>query len=198
MMSKYTMTLAEAMQQIEGGLFNFPYEVPEEYKPQLEERFTDFYLFHEIAFETVEEFRHYLKNRFQLLGHKYSALYITEYHDVDFINNYDMTETSTDSTTGTMDTTATTSDKNRNVFRDTPQGMLENLDMYATEVTDTDNTNDMTNNSNTDTTTSHTLTRKGNIGVTTVSDMIRHYRDTLINVELEWIADCADLFMLIY
>lgn len=138
-------------------------------------------------------------------------------------SNTNTTESeSTDSTSGNVTSGSGTSNKDTEVHSDTPQGTL-NISIpayplnettsetigHASDVTqkfsgsETTETSDVTNTgsssatasvtgSNTD---SHTLTRRGNIGVTTYSQLLEGYRQTLINIDMQVINDLEDCFL---
>jgi hypothetical protein len=196
-MSKYTTTIQTL---IENGftLFDFEYDIAPEHKAEFESLFIEHYYFHEIGFETAEMFKHNMRNRLKLIAPRYRKLYETFLIEVDTLNNYDMTETHTREVNGTNDTQGENNTTSRNIFRDTPQGRIENVDLYATDITDDTSTNTQSNITTNNQLETFTLTRKGNIGVMTHSDMIQKYRDLLIDVDKQFIEEFADLFMQIY
>lgn len=63
-----------------------------------------------------------------------------------------------------------------------------------------DNTEQMTNENTSNSTVNetHTLNRKGRTGSHTFSDLLMHYRDTLINIDMLVINELNDLFMMLY
>lgn len=94
-MAKYTVELNDI---IKSGykLFDFDYTFYDETKkPEFEDRFLDYYRFHEIGVETVARFQHNLKVTFIEKLPYYNMLLETALYDYDIINNYNLTETFT-------------------------------------------------------------------------------------------------------
>ena len=98
-MSNYTTSIYEL---IESGdtIFTFDYPFYNEIegaKDLFEQKFKDVFMFHEIGFDDVEVFRHYLKTKMITLYPYYYQLYQTELRckDIDFMLNKDLKETFT-------------------------------------------------------------------------------------------------------
>lgn len=97
-MAKYTIDLYSLLKDNNFKLFNFDYDFYTSdpvIKQSFESKFMDRYLFHEIGFETVARFKHYLKQRLNNIAPYYKQLYETEVRskELDFMLNKDLTET---------------------------------------------------------------------------------------------------------
>lgn len=188
-MAKYTTQIRSI---VESGYPLFDFEYPlfdSKYKSVLEQKIIDHYFFREIGFETVGQFKHFLKSKLNMIMPYYNQLYAAEkdFEKMDPFINKDLT--TTDTRTNTVDSTGKTvgantktvknkvtntgSDQtivdNENVFSDTPQAKLQGLD-YATNMTkdngSTENTS--SNESNLDSTDQDegSTTSEGNITTT--------------------------------
>lgn len=217
-MSKYTIELRLLLDS-NVNLFDFDYNfVDDEHKQKLEEMFINHFYFYEIGQETVARFKHYLKVTFLEKLQYYEMLVKASQVDYDLVNNYDMTENLTRSTVGNSTNEGTNkvisnenyTNSNLEKYSDTPNGSINLDDNYYTNITDnngtstnevisdntTKNINDSSSNEN------YTLTRKGNIGVTTVPDMLQkhiEYKKEVTNIINKFLEnECRDLFMKIY
>ena len=97
-MSKHTLEIYELLQDKYFKLFDFEYNFytdDEEVRAKFEQRFIDTYMFHEIGFETVVRFKHYLRTKLNNLAPYYTKLYATELasKDISFMLNKDLKET---------------------------------------------------------------------------------------------------------
>jgi len=156
--AKYTTQIRTV---VESGypLFDFPYPLfDENYKGVLEQKIIDRYYFREIGFETLGQFKHFLKTKLNEIMPYYNQLYLTEglVTAADFNINLDNTitkTTSVDQTTsntseaaatrlanGTNDVDSSGTNTAKTIFNDTPQARLQGLD-YATNVTDLEDSN---------------------------------------------------------
>lgn len=109
-MAKYTIELHTLLQDEKFKVFDFDYSFyNNDLKEGFEKQFINHYLFHEIGFETVTKFKHYLKSRLNDIMPYYIQLYDTEVKakDINFLLNKDLKETFTREITGN-DTSATT------------------------------------------------------------------------------------------
>lgn len=77
-MAKYTTQIRYV---VESGypIFDFEYPIFDPaYKPLLEKKILDYYYFREIGFETIAQFKHFLKSRLNIIMPYYNQLYQTE------------------------------------------------------------------------------------------------------------------------
>jgi len=143
-MAKYTTEIRSVV-EAQYPLFDFEYPIFDEaYRGVLEKKIVDFYYFREVGFETIAQFKHFLKSRLNVIMPYYNQLYLSEnlitkddYNiNLNTIENHTRTSTVTndleenstvnnggtvsDSTNGTSSENTTNSEK----FSDTPQGGL--------------------------------------------------------------------------
>jgi len=210
-MAKYTIQLRSVVEN-GGKIFDFDYPIfDESYRNVLEQKIIDTYYFREIGLETVGQFKHFLKaklnNIMPLYNEQYLALEVFKTYDP-YINKditVTQTRTATQENTGKANssTTSESSSNGREIYSDTPQGKLSNLD-YATNLTDNDATGTSTDTG--ETTTKGTITStdeyiesiKGFDGMKYASEVYQGVRDTIVNIDLDIIDELNDLFMNIY
>lgn len=99
-MAKYTIEVNELMESPLTPLFDFDYLFycdSEEVRKQFEQKFIEYYFFHEIGAETHARWAKMLKARLNSIMPYYKQLYETELRckDIDFMLNKDYTETFT-------------------------------------------------------------------------------------------------------
>jgi excinuclease UvrABC ATPase subunit len=210
-MSKYTTQLRN---YVEGGgaVFDFPYPIFDEvYRAVLESNIINHYYFREIGFETIGQFKHYLKTRMNIIMPYYNQLYETEklitkddYNiNLNSVETHTRTVDVTSNETSHSDTTANETSNNKNVFSDTPQAKLQGLD-YATSLNDSDGSNEIISSGDgvTDVTGKTTETAEikltGGGGVRYNSDVLMEWRKTFLNIDKMIIDELQDLFMNIY
>ena len=104
-MSKYTFTLNEILEG--GDIFDFDYPFYNDIdgaKEQFEDKFKNIFMFHEIGYDEIDMFKHYLKTKLIVLYPYYYQLYQTELRckDIDFMLNKDLKETFTRELTGAV------------------------------------------------------------------------------------------------
>lgn len=234
-MAKYTTQLRTL---IEGGvdLFDFSYPIfDENYRGVLEQKIKDRYFFREIGLETVGQFKHFLKMKLNEIMPYYNRLYETEgiITKDNFMINLDNTITrtnqvntetagsanstrnNTNEVTQTSDSSTTDSGTGRQVYSDTPQGNLADLD-YATNLTDNESSGTSTSTGTGEATTTDTGTESvSNTGTLTTieqytehllgngsmrynADILQEWRDTMLNIDVMILDDLNDLFMNVY
>lgn len=212
-MATYTTEVYSLLQDKNFNLFNFDYDFytdSENIRKEFERKFIDRYMFHEIGFETVARFRHYLKERLNSIAPYYRQLYQTELEskNINFMLNKDLVETFEREVEndGLNSTDMTSKD---NTIQDNIESYLENgnadigLDNgNATGVSQVKGESGSTANSSTNINTSSkektSLTSQGNIGITSSAELLRDWRSVLINIQEMIITDCSDLFMGVY
>lgn len=119
---------------------------------------------------------------FTIYGVNWQKLWATLSFEYDPLYNYDMTETSKDTTSGThSDTRVETSTQNSEASNSSSvygfnSSAGQNSDAQTGTGTVTINNNDTDSGTNSGTV-EHTLSRKGNIGVTTSQQMLQSERD---------------------
>ncbi|MGL5717948.1 MAG: hypothetical protein ACRCX2_33405 [Paraclostridium sp.] len=218
-MSRYTLELRKIVESNNMVVFDFEYDFYVDdvgLRENFENKFCDYYYFNEIGFETVARFKHFLKSELNLKMDYYKQLYETELKskNIEFLLNKDLKETFVRDIENKI--SSTTNSKNENLgvnftenenrFHDTPQSKLKSIDKYLTTlnkdnsksgdmmkgISEVDNLNNLNGKEITE------LVSKGNIGTTSSAQLLRDWRDVLINIDELLIKDLNDLFLKIY
>lgn len=214
-MAKYTTQLRSI---VESGTLIFDFDYPlfdEGYKPVLERKIIDTFYFREIGFETVAQFKHFLKTRLNTIMPYYNQLYDTmglvdkTNYNINLDNTITRKQTSNTTQEGIGESNSSSSGKgastSEEVYSDTPQARLQGKD-YATNMSENTNSNtasDMSSGrSRTEGTaktveeyTEHLL---GNASMRYNADILMEWRKSFINVDEQVIGELHDLFMGLY
>ena len=217
-MANYTIEL----RQIENCLcYLFPKGFPfytdsEELRKNFIQKFYDEYMFREIGFETTERFKRCLLGKLNLIMPYYKQLYQTELEskDINFMLNKDLIETFEREITGTSEVNSnattnasgTSSANSNDMMYDTPNTRIDDITKYPTQGSQGENnastssnatsTNNQTGeNSQTERT---SLISQGNIGITSSAQLLKEWRDVIINIDKMILDDLEDLFLLLY
>lgn len=229
--------------------FNYPSFYTGEAKTAFEQKVLDHYWFRQIGQETVGRFLHMFRSRVRDIMPYYIQLYKSEelmaniddpFATVDVVETYEEERTgqssvtnentSTSTSTGTNTGTASSESEshterthlNTHKFSNTPQGTIDNIEMYLTEgsIDDGEESEDNTTSGTTESeatstgtasgtetgtasgtesgTVRHTLTRKGAQGVTTFGHDMIEFRQSFLNIDLMVINELKDLFLQVY
>ena len=205
------------LRSAEPKIFDFEYPIfDENYRHVLNTKILKHYYINEIGLETYALWKLRLNTKMNEIMPYYNQLYRSELYTFNPLYDTDITrqhkvDRSQDSTTKTTDTT-TTEQTNGNVhadaYSDTPQGGITGVEKlnYLTnyrKVTD-DNTLNNKITGNTDTGTgitsleSYVETVRGKQGVRNYSDLLKDFRSTFLNIDMQVIDSLSDLFMLIW
>lgn len=193
---------------------------------RFENMFIQHYYFHEIGFETVERFKWNLKARLDINAPKYKQYWDSHLKskNIDFTVNKEYYETvtreletenatSSSSTNNAIsrsesDSSYNAQTKASNIADGVNMARLDNEyvtsiqsdvnrtqteDVHKAETQDESNTTGAGKQSETLTTSG-----KGNIGTTSSAQLIKEWRDIMLNLDKQIIEDCSDLFMQIY
>ena len=217
-MSSYTIEL----RQIENCICylfpkNFPfYTDSEELRQNFIQKFYDEYMFREIGFETVERFKRSLLGKLNKIMPYYTQLYHTELEskNINFLLNKDLTETFEREVSGisevnsnsTTNTNGTSSANSNDIMYDTPNTRIDDMTKYPTQgsqgensATSTSNATSSNNQTGENTQTEKTsLISKGNIGITSSAQLLKEWREVIINIDEMILNDLEDLFMLLF
>ena len=204
-LATYTIDIYTLLKDPNFKLFDFSYNFyDEKHKEEFEEKFINYYMFNEIGFESVKRFKHYLKEKLNRIAPYYEQLYKTELRclegDIDFMLNKDLHETINvkDKNTSKSKTNATSKTLNKESYLDNGNASLDLTEGNLTGVNGSDGNgtteSDMTGENEQLT----ELISKGNIGVTSSADLLKQWRQVLINIDEMIIEECRDLFRLIY
>ena len=216
-MAKYTIELRALNNPPFFKLFDFEYDFYEESKKeQFEQKFIDNFYMREIEHETAEEFKHELRTKLNLIAPYYKQLYETELKskNIEFLLNKDLKETfirEVESDTESLSNFNNESNGKAKVetlstTNDTPQNRIDDLDKYissaskdknTSDTSSTDNGSSISQNSNT-AKEETTLISKGNIGTTSSAQLLRDWRDVLINIDMMILEECEELFFKLF
>lgn len=201
----------------EPKIFDFDYPIfDEKYRHLLNTKILKHYYINEIGLETYALWKLRLNTKMNEIMPYYNQLYKSELYTFNPLYDIDVTrqhkvDRSQEETSSTKDT-STTEQTNGNVhadaYSDTPQGGITGVEKlnYLTnyrKVTD-DNKLDSKITGNTDTDTgitsleSYVETVKGKQGVRNYSDLLKDFRSTFLNIDMQVIDSLSDLFMLIW
>lgn len=221
MACRYSIELREFVEDPLFTLFDFDYPFYADdlsIKEEFENRFVEHYYFHEIGFETVARFKHYLRSRLRDVMPYYSQLYESELKakDLNFLLNKDLREEFIRESSGTLESSAKTSGSNSMSSSNTNNSKVSSLDNGVAAVnlssgnltgvsqdTTSANASNQTESGTTQANKTNQnektiFTSQGNIGVVSSANLLKEWRDVMINIQLQLIEECHDLFMLIY
>ena len=224
-MSKYTVefgTLYDSgFAPLLEGLEYYPL-FDESHREELNKKIYNRYKFREIGFETAAVFTHYFITLINEIMPYYNELYRTAARDYDFLSDADLTETenvaTNSSSSGTSnsssnDSTQTAANgKDTRARSDTPQGsfnfsaVADNTYLTDAEITETGNTSATNSNGQTASTTSaqgagqsaRTKRITGKSPGRTYADMVREYRETILNIDKMILDELNVCFMGVY
>ena len=204
-MATYTIDLYSILKDKNFELFDFEYDFyNEEHKKDFEEKFINRYMFDEIGFETVSRFKHYLKEKLNRIAPYYNQLYQTELRclegDIDFMLNKDLHETINvkDKNTSKSKTNAKSKTMNKESYLDNGNASLDLTEGNLTGVNSSDGNGITESDMSGENEQLTELISKGNIGVTSSAELLKQWRQVLINIDEMIIEECRDLFMMIY
>ena len=195
----------------------FPfYTDSEELRVNFIQKFFDEYMFREIGFETEERFKRSLLGKLNKIMPYYTQLYHTELEskNINFLLNKDLVETFEREVSGsseinsnaTTNTTGTSSANNNEMLYDTPNTRIDDMTKYPTQgsqgensATSTSNATSSNNQTGENTQTEKTsLISKGNIGITSSAQLLKEWREVIINIDEMILNDLEDLFILLF
>lgn len=208
-MSKYTIDIHSMVKDKNFKIFSFDYDFYSddvEIKKKFEQKFIDRYMFHEIGFETIGRFKHYLKSTLNEITPYYKQLYESEMRakDIDFLLNKDYTETFTKDTLSNMILEGTNQSdfieggKNSDIADGVSDVSLTKGNLTSVNENKSNSTGTSTSNTEGNKNENYTLTGKGNIGITSSAELLEKWREVMINIDSMILDDLSDLFMLIY
>lgn len=195
-MPEFTITVQEIF-EIRGEDFNIGLDVypiyDVAYRPILNKKILDHYWNQEIGLETIELFVFNLRRKMNEIMPLYNQFYTSQLLEVDPFITFE-SESSTNTESESAATNAANSEaKTRAASSEPPQMQLSENEDYATGVTDniTNAENSATANSNE--TSLGTVNTRGFSGA--MPDLLLKYRDTFLNIDVQIIEECRELFM---
>ena len=217
-MARYTIELRDIENCI-CYLFprNFPfYTDSEELRKNFIQKFYDEYMFREIGFETVERFKRSLLGKLNKIMPYYTQLYHTELEskNINFMLNKDLIETFEREVSGTSEVNSnsttnasgTSTTNSNDIMYDTPNSRIDDITKYPTQgsqgennATSSSNATSTNNQTGENTQTEKTsLISKGNIGITSSAQLLKEWREVIINIDEMILNELEDLFMLLF
>lgn len=216
-MAKYTIELRALNNPPFFKLFDFKYDFYEESKKeQFEQKFIDYFYMREIEHATAEEFKHELRTKLNLIAPYYKQLYETELKskNIEFLLNKDLKETfirEIESDTESLSNFSNESNGKAKVetlstTNDTPQNRVDDLDKYISSASKDKNTSDTSSSDNGSSISQNsntakeetTLISQGNIGTTSSAQLLRDWREVLINIDMMILEECEELFFKLF
>ena len=176
----------------------------EEYRTVLCQKILKHYYLREICCETVGIWTLWMNTRLEEIMPYYNQLYesakieFNPMHDVDLTREHKRTEN--EKTDGNLTSTNNSTNNSKELYSDTPQGSITNLEnsAYLTNATITENET----NSNSDSTTTNNVntiedyieTITGKQGTESFSSLLNKFRETFLNIDMQVIDEFSDLF----
>lgn len=210
------LNISQIISAARPQIFNFDYPIFDPaHKEELETKILLHYYLREIAFETVGVWKLYLQSTMLEIMPYYNQLYETAALKIDPLTNFKSTETAkrdvTSNATATgssnQDSDSSASSTNQDAYSDTPQGSLSGVKTlnYLTNARivddDSNSTTSTTARSNSDTTAASSEANNVNItgyrGISS-SQLVKEYRDNILNIDQMIIDDLASLFFNLY
>ena len=196
---------------------NFPfYTDSEELRKNFIQKFYDEYMFREIGFETVERFKRSLLGKLNKIMPYYTQLYHTELEskNINFMLNKDLIETFEREVSGTSEVNSnsttnasgTSTTNSNDIMYDTPNTRIDDMTKYPTQgsqgennASSSSNATSTNNQTGENTQTEKTsLISKGNIGITSSAQLLKEWREVIINIDEMILNELEDLFMLLF
>lgn len=203
----------EIIEKSRPRIFDFDYPIfDNKYRQVLETKILKHYYTREIGLESVGLWLLKLETKLNEIMPFYNQLYKSEllefnpFYDVD-VKTTSKRTTNTNATTNAEDKSKSNNKTvDRNLYSDTPQGSLKNVEneTYLTNVTKniSEATNNVTSNSNSEYNVNNLEDYIDDIigkrGGESFSKMLIEFRNTFVNIDMLVIDDLSDLFMNIY
>ena len=207
-MASYTLSLYSLENAESFKLFTEYDFYLEENKKNFEKKFFDKYFDREIYSKSPYVFRRALLGKLNLIMPYYKQLYQTELEskNINFLLNKDLKEEFIrdieNSAEGSATSTGTTTGESTNIFSDTPEGQVSNIEKFMSNGTinkanDSTESNSISNSSG-KTKEKTSFLSQGNIGVTSSAELLDKWRQVIINIDQLILNELEDLFLDIY
>lgn len=208
-MANYTIDIHSMVKDKNFKIFSFDYDFytdDVEIKKKFEQKFIDRYLFHEIGFETIGRFKHYLKTTLNEIAPYYKQLYKSEMRakDIDFLLNKDYIETFTKDTLSNMVLEGTNASKflegtkNSDISDGVSDVALTRGNLTSVSENSSNSVGNSSSNTEGNKNENYTLTGKGNIGITSSAELLEKWREVMINIDKLILDELSELFMIVY
>ena len=203
--SKGCFNINEIVQQSRSKIFSFDYPIFDEtYRGVIETKILKHYYTREIGLETVGLWLHKLDVKMNEIMPYYNQLYksclleFNPFYNTDFTTKRDI---KTNEKGNSKDETNSTT-KEWELYSDTPQGSITNLENETYLTNATKNTGDGNTlnkgETNVDNVQDYLETVKGKVGGENYSSLLEQYRKTFLNIDMMIIDELSDLFMNIW
>ena len=207
-MASYTISLYSLEEAETFKLFTDYDFYLEENKKNFEKKFFDKYFDREIYCKNPFVFRRALLGKLNLIMPYYKQLYQTELEakKINFLLNKDLKEEFIrdieNNVEGSATSTGTTTGESTNIFSDTPEGQITNIEKFMSngsinKANDSTETNNVSNSTG-KTTEKTSFLSQGNIGVTSSAELLDKWRSVIINIDQLILDELEDLFLDIY
>ena len=202
-MAHYTVTIKTLLDNhFDLGLQDYPIW-NESYRNILNKKILDHYYMDEIGYETAELFKHFLNARMNEIMPYYNDLYNNQEKLInDALENVDLYETSSRNNTNTVNTESSSTNNNKTLFQDTPQGQIDFTDLenqkWATNLTMNKSGINDESSSNGENNEEYERHVHGNNGKDYKVKLLIDIKDNLLNIDMKIIDDLKELFMQIY
>lgn len=170
-------------------IFNFKFPIHDEsHRLELETKILKHYYTREIGAETYGRWQLFLDEKLNTIMPYYNQLYASAELEFNPLVDYKVTKS------GNSNITTKANSTSRNLFSDTPQGSLQNVDneTYLSSAS-----KDMLENGgNSDN--NYSETTEGLAGGRSYSALLKEYRKTILNIDSMIVDELSDLFMNIW
>ena len=203
--SKGCFNINEIVQQSRSKIFSFDYPIFDEtYRGVIETKILKHYYTREIGLETVGLWLHKLDVKMNEIMPYYNQLYksclleFNPFYNTDFTTKRDIKTNEIGNSTNETNTKT----KEWELYSDTPQGSVKNLENETYLTNATKNTGDGNTlnkgETNVDNVQDYLETVKGKVGGENYSSLLEQYRKTFLNIDMMIIDELSDLFMNIW
>ncbi len=198
--AQVTMELRDIMRMKNFELFDFDYPIADvTWKNELEALFIDHYYFYEIGSETIDRFKHLLKARLNLIMPYYNELYMSKLMDIHPLLTQRIEETFEDNTTLQDNRTINVTGGYEDNFTNTDYPQTSNIetDIPSGRSKNTNSSNSKSTFGGGQTTTKdYSKVIEGFTG--NQNELLKSYRDNIININKMVIDELKTLFILVY
>lgn len=176
------------------------------HRTELNEKIVNRFRFREIGFETAALFVHYFKTTLHEIMPLYNELYKSAALDYDILNDADYTETTEAGSASDSATTGSSGSTSHSAHgrSDTPQGSIDFSDITSNEyLTDADiddgsTTGTTSGESHSTGSSNATRTVRGKMPGRSYAEMVKQYRETVLNIDRMILDDLESCFMGVY
>lgn len=199
-MAQVTIELRHILQMENFKLFDFDYPITDlGWKKELEQMFVDTFYFHEIAYETIDMWKHALKAKMRLIMPKYDKLYMTTLEDYDPFITMSIKEEYTDSekTENNSSATSTGSGDYETVSTDYPHTSSITSDIPS-DKSKTESASRNTSESTGETKKQRDYSKLLEGFQGDKNELLKKYRENIINVTEMVLDELKSLFILVY